>query len=98
MMIGFGECVEPREDTLELMELYVTEFIHNMARRALVKSQRGGFSQIQMRDLLKVIENDDKKFLRVPYILTGLQSIEINKLQQQMHGVVTNDNKNLLNA
>lgn len=26
-----------------------------------------------MRDLLKVVESDEKKFLRVPYIITGLE-------------------------
>lgn len=72
MMQGFGETGEPREDTLELMEFYVYEFINNLAKRSLVKSQRSGFTQIQLRDLLKVIEEDDKKFLRVPYILTGV--------------------------
>jgi len=38
MMIGFGECDEPREDTLELMELYVIEFISNVTKRSLAKS------------------------------------------------------------
>jgi len=28
-----------------------------------------------MRDLLKVIENDEKKFLRAPYILIGKVAI-----------------------
>ena len=26
-----------------------------------------------MRDLLKVIESDEKKYLRVPYIITGIE-------------------------
>ena len=33
-MIGFGECEDPREDTIELMELYVIEFITNISKRA----------------------------------------------------------------
>lgn len=70
-MKGFGEFGEPRDDTLELMESYVFEFINNLVHRSLARSQRSGFAQIQMRDLLKVIETDEKKFLRVPYILTG---------------------------
>lgn len=73
MMQGFGECSEPRDDTIELMETYVYEFINNLVHRSLARSQRAGFAQIQMRDLLKVIEADEKKFLRVPYIITGLE-------------------------
>jgi hypothetical protein len=80
MMIGFGESGEPRDDTVELMELYVIEFISNISKRSLQRSQRGGFSTIQLRDLLKVIEEDEKKFLRVPYLLTGLQSMDIRKI------------------
>lgn len=80
MMIGFGESGEPREDTVELMELYVIEFINNISKRALQRSMRGGYNTIQLRDLLKVIEDDEKKFLRVPYLLTGLQSMDIRKI------------------
>jgi hypothetical protein len=46
MMYGFGEEREPRDDTLELMELYVIEFVSNLAKRSLAKSQRGGFNSI----------------------------------------------------
>jgi hypothetical protein len=31
-----------------------------------------------------VIEDDDKKFLRVPYLLTGLEAIDIRKIKKQM--------------
>ena len=82
MMYGFGEEREPRDDTLDLMELYVIEFVSNLAKRSLAKSQRGGFNSIQLRDLLKVIEDDDKKFLRVPYLLTGLEAIDIRKIKK----------------
>jgi hypothetical protein len=71
MMHGFGEVDNPRDDTLEMMETYVYEFITNVIHRSLAKSQRAGFAQIQIRDLLKVIESDQKKFLRVPYIHRG---------------------------
>lgn len=30
MMRGFGECDEPKDETLELMEAYVYEFINNL--------------------------------------------------------------------
>lgn len=56
MMIGFGETDPPNDSTLELLEAYVYEFINNLVQRSLQRSQRAGFAQIQMRDLLKVIE------------------------------------------
>ncbi len=71
MMQGFGETAEPRDDTLDLMEAYVFEFINNVIHRSLARSQRAGFAQIQVRDLLKIIESDEKKLLRAPYIITG---------------------------
>lgn len=46
MMQGFGEINEPRDDTLELMEAYVFEFINNIVHRSLQRSQRAGFAQI----------------------------------------------------
>ena len=71
MMQGFGETADPRDDTLDLMEGYVFEFINNVIHRSLSRSQRAGFAQIQVRDLLKIIESDEKKLLRAPYIITG---------------------------
>jgi hypothetical protein len=38
MMQGFGETSEPRDDTLDLMEAYVFEFINNVIHRSLAKS------------------------------------------------------------
>lgn len=99
MMIGFGENSDPRDDTVDLMELYVIEFITNISKRAQARSQRAGFGNIQLRDLLKVIEDDQKKFLRVPYLLTGIQSMDIRKLQKDMDPTLgNNSNKSLLNA
>ena len=71
MMFGFGDVDSPRDDTLDLMETYVYEFVTNVIHRSLARSQRAGFAQIQVRDILKVIESDQKKYLRVPYILKG---------------------------
>jgi hypothetical protein len=71
MMQGFGETADPRDDTLDLMEGYVFEFINNVIHRSLARSQRAGFAQIQVRDLLKIIEQYEKKLLRAPYIITG---------------------------
>lgn len=72
MMRGFGESCEPRDDTLELLEAFVYEFTNNLVQRSLKRSLRSGFAQIQIRDVLKVIESDDKKFMRMPYIINGV--------------------------
>ena len=50
----------------------------------MARSQRSGFNNIQLRDLLKVIEDDEKKFLRVPYLLTGIQSLDIKGMQKKI--------------
>lgn len=81
MMQGFGEVSNPREDTLELMEQYTIEFITNVTKRTLARSLRSKYNTIQLRDLLKVIEEDEKKFLRVPYLLTGLEAIDVGKIK-----------------
>ena len=38
MMQGFGESDDPRDDSLELMEAYVFEFINNLVHRSLSRS------------------------------------------------------------
>ena len=83
LMRGFGESGEPRDDTLELLESYVFEFINNLVQRSLQRSQRGGYAQIQVRDLLKVLEQDEKKYLRMPYIVTNAAfSKQTNKMSK----------------
>lgn len=46
MMRGFGESADPKEETVELMEVFVYEFINNLVQRSLLRSQRAGFAQI----------------------------------------------------
>ena len=48
---------------------------------------------------MKVIEDDEKKFLRVPYLLTGLESINIEKIKKHMDPIKSSNdpNKNLFN-
>ena len=46
MMFGFGDVDNPRDDTLDLMETYVYEFVTNVIHRSLARSQRAGFAQI----------------------------------------------------
>ena len=81
-MFGFGEEEEPNEDTIDLMEVYVVEFLSNITKRSLARSQRSGYNSIQLRDLLKVIEDDDKKFLRAPYMLAAQKAIDTSKIKK----------------
>lgn len=84
MMSAFGET-EAKEDTLDLMEVYVYEFINNVVHRALAKSQRAGFVNVQLRDLVKVLKQDETKFMRIPYIIT-CGDIKIKKSSGQEKG------------
>jgi len=81
MMFGFGEDPEPREDTLELMELYVNEVMTNVAKRAIEKSQRSGYQSFQVRDLLQVLEQNEKQFLRAGYNL-AMQEVMKNDFKK----------------
>jgi hypothetical protein len=38
MMQGFGETETPKDETVDLMEAYVYEFINNLVRRSLARS------------------------------------------------------------
>ena len=42
-MHGFGEERDPREETVQLMEIYVQEMITNLSKRANERSVRYGF-------------------------------------------------------
>lgn len=69
-MYGFGDNETPSNDTVELLEQYVIEYIQNIAILAYKRSKRRGFNDIKLKDLLHVIKHDKKKFYRVPSLLS----------------------------
>ena len=65
-MYGFGDCLEPRQESKELMEQYLIEYFSNACCRVLERSHRGGHKEIQVGDLIHVLKNDPKKYYRIP--------------------------------
>jgi histone H3/H4 len=73
LMIGFGDDHKPLDSSVELLEIYVEEFITNLVLRASRRSQRLGNNTVTVADILKVLQPDQKKYLRMPYVLTMTQ-------------------------
>ena len=77
LMYGYGDD-DPQDDaTVDLMEVYVQEFVINLVSQAMRRSQRhnNGSNSIRLADVLNVIKHDEKKYLRMPYILSTQQEI-----------------------
>ncbi len=75
-MYGFGDDKKPSESSVELLEIYVEEFISNLVTRAARRSQRLGNNLVTVADVLRVLKQDDKKYLRMPYLLTMTKQIQ----------------------
>ena len=75
-MYGFGDHEFPNEASLDLLEIYVEEFIVNLVVRTARRSQRNGSNVLKLADVLRVLQKDEKKFLRMPYILAAHKEIE----------------------
>ena len=69
-MYGFGDDQNPSDASVDLLEIYVEEFITNLVGRSLRRRLRHGDNQIKVADVLEVLKTDEKKYLRMPYILT----------------------------
>ena len=85
LMYGFGDEMTPNEATVDLLETYTEEFVANLVARTMRRSLRiEGNNELLLPDLLKVLETDEIKFLRMAYILptfeaTQKDNIEIEK-------------------
>ena len=78
LMYGFGDAgpEEQNEESVALLETYVEEFVTNLVSRSYQRTMRSGrttVNQIRLADVLKVLEKDQKKFLRMPYIIKALR-------------------------
>ena len=76
LMFGFGDIEEPDNETAELLEEYIVEYVQNIAILAFRKSKRRGFSEIKLRDLLLVLKNDKKKYYRIPPLLSFYETLK----------------------
>ena len=71
VMFGFGDSKNPDERSVELLEVYIDEFIVNLVTQASRRSQRHNSNSLRLADVLHTIRKDEKKFLRIPYIVTA---------------------------
>lgn len=78
-MYGFGDVENPDNETVELLEYYLIEYIQNVALLAFKRSKRRGFNEIKLKDLLYIIKNDKKKFYRVPTLLSFYEILKKTK-------------------
>ena len=76
LMFGFGDDPNPDEKSVDVMEGYFEEIILNLVTQSSRRSQRHGSNQLRLADVLHTIRKDDKKFLRMPYIITAYRDIE----------------------
>uniref|UniRef100_A0A6B2LV85 Transcription initiation factor TFIID subunit 13 n=1 Tax=Arcella intermedia TaxID=1963864 RepID=A0A6B2LV85_9EUKA len=68
MMYGFGDVKNPEDETVNLMQELVFEYIREMTFKASeVASKRG---KIQPEDLVFVIRKDRKKYARAIELLS----------------------------
>ena len=75
-MFGFGDNEYPNEASLDLLEIYVEEFIVNLVVRTQRRAQRNGSNTLELADVLRSLQKDEKKFLRMPYILAAQKEIK----------------------
>jgi transcription initiation factor TFIID subunit 13 len=78
-MFGFGDIENPENETTELLEQYVIEYVQNVALLAYKRSKRRGFNEIKLKDLLYIIKKDKKKFYRVPSLLSFYEILKKTK-------------------
>lgn len=78
-MYGFGDNDTPDSEAVELLELYIIEYVQNVALLAYRRSKRRGFNEIKLKDLLYIIKNDKKKFYRVPSLLSFYEILKKTK-------------------
>ena len=71
LMFGLGDEESPDEKSLELLEVYIDEFIVNLVTQASRRSHRHNSNSLRLADVLHTIRKDEKKFLRMPYIVTA---------------------------
>ena len=75
LMYGCGDDPNPDEKTLDLVEAYFEEVLINLVVQSSRRAQRHGSNSLRLSDVLHVIRKDDRKYLRMPYIINACQDI-----------------------
>ena len=71
LMYACGDCVSPNQNTMNLVENYMIEYLYSLLQRATNRSAwRGGAgSKVDINDLHYLEEDDELIFHRVKYLL-----------------------------
>ena len=77
MMHGFGDDQNPYQDTVDLVEDLVIEFITEMTVKTMAVGKKG---KIHVDDILFIVRRDPKKYTRVKDLLN--MNEELKKAKQ----------------
>lgn len=77
MMHGFGDDRNPYEDTVDMVEDLVVEFITETTLKAMEVGKKG---KVQVDDILYIVRKDPKKYTRVKELLN--MNEELKKAKQ----------------
>ena len=69
-MYGFGDKESPDNESAELLQEYVIEYIQNISLAAYKRNKRKGSNEISLRDLLYVLRKDKKRYYRIPNLIS----------------------------
>ena len=70
LMYGFGDKETPDNESAELLQEYVIEYIQNISLAAYRRNKRKGSNEISLRDLLYVLRKDKKRYYRIPNLIS----------------------------
>ena len=74
MLFGFGDQWPPNTKTVDAVEVLVTEYITDLAQRALVVAdQKGGLDKSCFQFLVRT---DERKFLRIKRLMEANEEIK----------------------
>ena len=84
LLRSYGDQYQDDDQSVKVLESYVEEYIVNIVTRALERNHRLEKHQIKVADIVRVLNADEKKYLRVPYILTASSHYEkMNKKKKE---------------
>ena len=80
LMYAFGDDIDPDEESVELMEGYLVEYVSNLVNRVHNRSQRAGSHNMQLGDLIHYLKQNEAVYYRVPFILEMNKKVDRKKL------------------
>lgn len=84
MMHGFGDDANPYEETVDLVEDLVIQFVTEMTLKAMEVGKNG---KVSVNDIIFIVRKDPKKFSRVKDLL--MMDEEVRKARKAVDGDVS---------